>query len=90
MGGVCTINALNYIIMDDNKKYNKIYQDVGPYLGLGFQLAASIVIMLFIGYWLDGKLSLYPLLTILFALFGGAAGLYSVIKTVLELNKKKK
>lgn len=72
----------------ENRKYIKIYKDVGPYLGLGVQLAASIVIMLFIGKWMDNKFSIYPVLTITFALFGGAAGLYNVIKTVLELNKK--
>lgn len=77
---------------DEEKKtrYTKIYEDVGPYLGLGVQLAASILIMLFLGYWLDSKFNTSPLLTIIFALFGGFAGMYSVIKTVLDLNKKKK
>ena len=77
---------------EDKEKtsYPKIYREVGPYLGLGFQLAASIVIMLFIGYWLDSWLKIYPILTIIFAMFGGFAGLYNVIKTVLDLNKKKK
>lgn len=75
---------------EKKSKYESVYRDVGPYLGLGFQLAASIVIMLFLGYWLDHRFNLYPVLTIVFALFGGAAGLYSVIRTVLELNKKKK
>lgn len=74
----------------EKTSYTKIYREVGPYLGLGFQLAASILIMLFLGYWLDTWLNLYPILTIIFAMFGGFAGLYNVIKTVLELNKKKK
>lgn len=77
---------------DEEKKARnaKIYQDIGPYLGLGVQLAASILIMLFLGYWLDGKFNTSPVLTIIFALFGGFAGMYTVIKTVLNLNKKKK
>ncbi len=66
------------------------YRDVGPYLGLGSQLAATIVLMFFLGNWLDEKFELYPVLTILFSFFGGAAGLYNFIKTTLELNRKKK
>ncbi len=68
----------------------KTYRDVGPYLGLGSQLAATIVLMFFLGKWLDEKFDLYPVLTILFSFFGGAAGIYNFIKTTLELNKKKK
>ena len=65
------------------------YRELGPYLGLGTQLAASIVVMLFIGKWLDGVFGIFPVLTIAFALLGGGAGIYSVIKTALEMNKKK-
>lgn len=65
------------------------YRDLGPYLGLGTQLAAAIVIMLFIGKWLDGILGFFPVLTIVFAFLGGGAGIYIVIKTALEMGKKK-
>ncbi|HEX2868948.1 MAG TPA: AtpZ/AtpI family protein [Ignavibacteriales bacterium] len=64
--------------------------EVGPYLGLGVQLAASIVLMFFLGYWLDGKLGTSPVLTILMSFLGGFAGIYNVIKTVLEINRKNK
>jgi F0F1-type ATP synthase assembly protein I len=67
----------------------KAYQQAGPYLGLGFQLAATIVLMLYIGLWLDKKFDLYPILTITFSFFGGFAGIYNMIKTTLNLNKKK-
>ncbi len=66
------------------------YRDIGPYLGLGTQLAATIVLMFFLGNWLDEKYGLYPVLTILFSFLGGAAGLYNFIKTTLELNRKKR
>jgi ATP synthase protein I len=74
----------------EDKKYLKIYRDVSPYLGLGFQLAASIILMFFLGWWLDKKFECSPLLTIIFSFLGGFAGIYNVIKVVLELNKKKK
>ena len=79
--------------MTDNKetgKFLQVYKDVGPYLGLGFQLAASIVIMFFLGWWLDKEFNSSPLLTIIFSFLGGFVGIYSVIKTVLDLNKKNK
>lgn len=66
------------------------YAEVGPYLGLGVQLAASIVLMFFLGYWLDKKLSTSPLLTIIMSFLGGFAGIYNVIKTVLDINRREK
>lgn len=73
-----------------SSKFASIYKEAGPYLGLGFQLAATMVLMFFLGYWLDGKLGTDPVLTIIFAFFGGFAGIYNVIKAVLDLNRKKK
>ena len=75
--------------LDDDKRF-KAYRELGPYLGLGFQLAASIIFMFFLGRWLDSKFKIEPLLTITFSFLGGFAGIYNVIKTVLQLNKKKK
>ncbi|MBI1931147.1 MAG: AtpZ/AtpI family protein [Ignavibacteriales bacterium] len=46
--------------------------------------------MFFLGKWLDDKIQIYPVLTIIFTLLGGFAGIYNVIKATLELNKKKK
>lgn len=66
------------------------YREIGPYLGLGTQLAASIVIMFFAGKWLDEKFGLFPLLTIVFSFLGGFAGIYNFIRAVIEINEKRK
>lgn len=66
------------------------YREIAPYIGLGTQLAATIVIMFFLGKWLDEKTGWFPVLTIFFALFGGFAAIYNFIKTVLQLNDKNK
>lgn len=66
------------------------YRDIGPYLGLGTQLAATMVLMFFFGKWLDEYFETEPWLSISFAFFGGFAGIYNFIKTVLLLNKKQK
>jgi F0F1-type ATP synthase assembly protein I len=71
-------------------KLSNSFKDVGPYLGLGTQLAASIILMFFLGWWLDTELKTTPLFIISFSFFGGFAGIYNFIKTVLQLNKKQK
>jgi F0F1-type ATP synthase assembly protein I len=79
--------------MNEDKFPNKItesYKNYGPYIGLGTQLAATIILMFFLGRWLDQKLNTYPVLLIVFSFFGGFAGIYNFIKTVLNLNEKKK
>ncbi len=72
----------------NNNLFNT-YREIGPYLGLGTQLAATIVLMFFLGKWLDSKFETYPILSVIFAFFGGAAGIYNFIKATIVLNKKK-
>lgn len=69
-------------------KFSDSYRKIGPYLGLGTQLAATIILMFFLGRWLDDQFNTEPLLMILFSFLGGFAGIYNFIKTVLQLNKK--
>jgi F0F1-type ATP synthase assembly protein I len=72
----------------DLKNTSNIYKDVGPYLGIGFQLAATVAGMFFIGRWLDQKTGRDPLFTLVFAFLGIGIGLYNFIKTVIFLGKK--
>lgn len=75
-----------------SKKDNSLeqtYKEVGPYLGLGFQLAATILLMLYLGWLLDDYFGTEPWLIIIFSFFGGFAGIYNVIKSTINLNKKK-
>ncbi|MFC2133278.1 AtpZ/AtpI family protein [Bacteroidota bacterium] len=73
-----------------SERLARTYRDIAPYLGLGTQLAATIIIMFFIGKWLDDEFDLFPFLTILLSFLGGFAGIYNFIRTVLLLNEKKK
>lgn len=66
----------------------KTMREVGPYLGLGLQLAVTIVIMVLIGDWLDKKFDYKYLFTIVFAVLGIGAGLYNMLKTITELEKR--
>lgn len=67
----------------DSENLGKVYREVGPYLGLGLQLAATVAIMTFAGIWIDGELESSPTFTIIFACLGVFAGLYNFIKNVL-------
>ena len=72
---------------DKLKNVNKIYHEVGPYLGLGMQLAITVTVMVFLGIWLDEKFNLSPILTIVFAMLGVFAGMYNFIKSVINSGK---
>jgi F0F1-type ATP synthase assembly protein I len=66
------------------------FRDVGPYLGLGLQLAVTIVVMVFIGDWLDSKFNQKYIFTLICGFLGIGIGMYNLIKTVNELEKKNK
>lgn len=72
---------------DKIKGTSKYYKEVGPYLGLGLQLAITVVIMVFLGIWLDGEFNTKPILTVIFAFLGIIIGMYAFIKTVLKAGK---
>jgi len=72
------------------KGANNFYKDVGPYIGLGLQLAAIVTVMVFVGIWLDGQFNTKPVLTVVCAFFGVFAGMYTFIKSVLKAGNDKK
>lgn len=72
---------------DKNPLNTNLFKDYAPYLGLGAQLTASIIIMVFIGIWLDGKFNSSPYLTLVFSVLGIAVGMYHFIKSVTRLDK---
>lgn len=83
--------------MQNNKKNDnwlsslaKAYQELNVYLSLGVQLAVTMVVMFFLGKFLDEKLNTSPFLVIGFSLFGGFAGTYNFIRAVNEISKKKR
>ena len=75
------------ISQDKLKSINRVYKEIGPYIGLGMQLAITVTVMVFLGIWLDEKFDLTPVLTIIFAFLGVFAGLYNFIKSVLKSGK---
>lgn len=60
------------------------------YSGLGIQLAATIVIFFFIGYWLDGVFDTKPVLMLVFTFLGFGGGFYNFFLTIQDLSRKEK
>ena len=60
----------------DAREPEPVLVPMARYTGFGLQLAASVGLFMAAGWWVDGKLGTVPLLTILGALCGGAAGSY--------------
>jgi F0F1-type ATP synthase assembly protein I len=58
------------------------------YSGIGVQLAAVIIVFLFLGIWLDGLLETKFIFTLIFTLIGFAGGFYSFFLSVQKLSKK--
>lgn len=78
---------------DDKNTLNDLsntFREVGPYLGIGVQLAATIVLMVLIGQWLDEKFEKNYLFTIIFAVLGIISGMYNLLRTLNYLEKRKK
>jgi ATP synthase protein I len=58
------------------------------YGSLGLEMGVAIAIGLLIGLWLDKRFDTKPWLTILFLLFGLAAGFKNVIRIIREEERK--
>ncbi len=67
---------------------SQAYRSVGPYLTLGIQFIATILLCVFAGHWADGKFDTSPLWTLIGGLIGIAAGFYHFFKAVLKMDRK--
>jgi len=63
-------------------------KSLGNYLSLGTQLAATVGVMVLIGYWLDNKFKTSPWLILIFSFLGIISGLYNFLRTVIQPPKK--
>lgn len=62
----------------------------GALMGVGLQFAASILLFLLVGHWLDGRLGTRPWLLIAGALLGGGAGFYSLYRQLVVLPRRRR
>jgi ATP synthase protein I len=64
--------------------------EAGRHAGAGIQFAGSILLFLFAGYWLDGRLGSRPWLMILGAVVGAVAGFYSMYNRLVIVPERER
>ena len=63
--------------------WTRALREAAPYLGIGSSLAATVLLGLGAGYWLDGKLGTRPFLFLAGGLLGIVAAFWQVYKLVM-------
>lgn len=68
--------------------FGQVARDTGPYLTLGIQLAAAVLLFFLIGWWLDSRYDSQPLFMLIGVVVGFVGGMIKFLKSVTELSKK--
>ena len=71
-------------------KLLRAYSQAGPYITMGTQFAASILLGLLGGWWVDGKLSTFPLFLMLGTFLGAGAGFYNLYRVLMADEEARK
>jgi ATP synthase protein I len=74
--------------LNEKSGIRDVYREYAPFLTLGIQLAAAVVVFLVAGIWVDGKAGTSPLFTLLGLLLGSVGGFIKFFRTVSQLEKK--
>jgi ATP synthase protein I len=69
----------------ENKK--ELFKQIGRYGTIGLEMALSVVIGILFGWWLDRLLDTKPWLTVIFMLFGVAAGFRSLFRLLKDVTR---
>lgn len=68
--------------MSDEKRSRNPYKAMALMSAISAQLVGSILIGLFFGKWLDGKLGTLPLFLLVGLFLGLATGIYSMLRLI--------
>jgi F0F1-type ATP synthase assembly protein I len=72
----------------EKNKAVQIVRDFAPFLTLGFQLAAAVLVFFFIGVWVDGRYGTNPWGKIIGIVLGSIGGFVNFFATVNQVSKK--
>ncbi len=67
---------------EPSSERQRVAREIGRYSGYGLTWALSVLLFLWIGYWLDGRLGTLPLLTLVGAFVGAAGGFLRLYRGV--------
>ena len=76
------------VIVKDTKWPASVVRETAPYLGLGVQMAAAVLVFYFLGSWADTKFNTAPWLMLAGVMLGVVGGFIKLYKIVVDLNKK--
>jgi ATP synthase protein I len=76
-------------MVENGNQRGRTPNEGAQFLGVGLQLAASIVLFLFIGQWLDRRLGTEPWLLLIGVFVGAGAGFYSLYRQLMTAQKKR-
>ncbi len=68
-----------------DREAQSAFREVSPYLTLGFQLAAVVVIFFFAGDWVDRRFGIDPVGKLIGVLIGMIGGFVKFLKSVASL-----
>ncbi|HEX8848060.1 MAG TPA: AtpZ/AtpI family protein [Gemmatimonadaceae bacterium] len=60
----------------------------GAYAGFGLQFAASLLVFLWVGQWIDRKLGTAPIFLMLGVFVGGGAAFYSMYRKLMAMQER--
>ena len=72
----------------DQQPGGKYFKEYGPYVTMGLQLAAAVLVFYFIGSWLDKRYNSQPAFTLGGIMLGTVGGMIKFFRVVIELNKQ--
>jgi ATP synthase protein I len=76
--------------LGDLNGFVKAYREATPFLTLGIQFAAIVVLTFFIGKWADNSFGSKPWLMLAGIVIGISAGFYHFFKTINQITSEKK
>ncbi len=74
--------------MDRPKENRPWFAGFGPFLTVGIQLALTVVVLFFIGRWLDDRFGTAPWLMLAGLFLGIVGGLIKFIRSAIELGRQ--
>lgn len=74
--------------MNEEKKFGELMQTAAPYMTLGIQIAAAVVLFLFAGKYADDVFGTKPWLMVAGIVIGFTGGMIHFFREVIELSKK--
>ena len=75
----------NQLKKEPKESRRQSFNALARYSGMAFQIAAAIILCLFLGKWLDVKFPMkFPVFTTVLTIFGVFLGVYFVIRDLLK------